>query len=75
MTVDDYFAAPARCDVETMASLWAADGDDHSAGQVDAIGPNGVRKLAALELSAAWPGHADALKGDVHGRLERAAAA
>jgi hypothetical protein len=72
--VDDYFAALARRDVETMASLWAADGDEHIAGQVDAIGPNGVRELAALEPSAAWPGHADALKGDVHGQLERAAA-
>ena len=31
-------------------------------------------KLAALEPSAAWPGHADALTGDVRGQLERAAA-
>jgi glyoxylase-like metal-dependent hydrolase (beta-lactamase superfamily II) len=34
-----------------------------------------MRKLAALDPSAAWPGHADALTGDVQGRLERAAAA
>jgi hypothetical protein len=31
--------------------------------------------FAALDPSAAWRGHADALKGDVHGQLERAAAA
>jgi glyoxylase-like metal-dependent hydrolase (beta-lactamase superfamily II) len=31
-------------------------------------------KLAALDPSAAWPGHADALTGDVRGQLERAAA-
>jgi hydroxyacylglutathione hydrolase len=34
-----------------------------------------IRKLAALEPAAAWPGHADALTGDVRGRLEHAAAA
>ena len=33
-----------------------------------------MRKLAALDPSAAWPGHADALTGDVRGQLERAAA-
>jgi len=32
-------------------------------------------KLAALNPSAAWPGHADALTGDVREQLERAAAA
>ena len=32
-------------------------------------------KLAALDPAAAWPGHADALVGDVRGQLERAAAA
>jgi glyoxylase-like metal-dependent hydrolase (beta-lactamase superfamily II) len=32
-----------------------------------------IRKLAALDPSAAWPGHADALTGDVRGQLERAA--
>jgi hypothetical protein len=30
--VVDYLAALARHDVETMASLWAADGDEHIAG-------------------------------------------
>jgi glyoxylase-like metal-dependent hydrolase (beta-lactamase superfamily II) len=33
-----------------------------------------IRKLAALEPSVAWPGHADAVTGDVRGQLERAAA-
>jgi glyoxylase-like metal-dependent hydrolase (beta-lactamase superfamily II)/predicted ester cyclase len=32
-----------------------------------------VRKLAALEPSAAWPGHADPVVGDVRAQLERAA--
>jgi glyoxylase-like metal-dependent hydrolase (beta-lactamase superfamily II) len=34
-----------------------------------------IRKLAALEPAAAWPGHADAVTGDVRGQLEHAAAA
>jgi len=34
-----------------------------------------VRKLAALGLSAAWPGHANPVTGDVRAQLERAAAA
>jgi glyoxylase-like metal-dependent hydrolase (beta-lactamase superfamily II) len=34
-----------------------------------------IRKLAALDPSAAWPGHADALTGDVRAQLERAAQA
>jgi glyoxylase-like metal-dependent hydrolase (beta-lactamase superfamily II)/predicted ester cyclase len=33
-----------------------------------------MRKLAALEPSAAWPAHADPLTGDVRAQLERAAA-
>ncbi len=32
-----------------------------------------IRKLAALNPAAAWPGHADPLTGDVRGQLERAA--
>jgi hydroxyacylglutathione hydrolase len=32
-----------------------------------------IRKLAALEPAAAWPGHANALTGDVRGQLEVAA--
>ncbi|HEX4186355.1 MAG TPA: ester cyclase [Solirubrobacteraceae bacterium] len=34
-----------------------------------------IRKLAALEPAAAWPGHANAVTGDVRSQLERAAAA
>jgi steroid delta-isomerase-like uncharacterized protein len=33
-----------------------------------------IRKLAALEPSAAWPGHADPVTGDVVSQLQRAAA-
>ena len=33
-----------------------------------------IRKLAALEPSLAWAGHADPLRGDVRAQLERAAA-
>ena len=33
-----------------------------------------IRKIAALEPSAAWPGHADPVTGDVRAQLERAAA-
>ena len=32
-----------------------------------------IRKLAALAPSAAWPGHAEPLTGDVAAQLERAA--
>jgi glyoxylase-like metal-dependent hydrolase (beta-lactamase superfamily II)/predicted ester cyclase len=34
-----------------------------------------IRKLAEMEPSAAWAGHADPVTGDVRGELERAAAA
>jgi steroid delta-isomerase-like uncharacterized protein len=34
-----------------------------------------LRKLAALDPSAAWPGHAKPITGDVAGQLEQAAAA
>ena len=33
-----------------------------------------IRKLAAMEPAAAWPGHAEPLTGDVRGQLEQAAA-
>ena len=33
-----------------------------------------IRKVAALEPSVAWPGHADPVTGDVRGQLEQAAA-
>ena len=32
-----------------------------------------IRKLAAMEPAAVWPGHADAVTGDVRQQLERAA--
>jgi glyoxylase-like metal-dependent hydrolase (beta-lactamase superfamily II)/predicted ester cyclase len=32
-----------------------------------------IRKIAALEPAAAWPGHADPVTGDVRAQLERAA--
>jgi glyoxylase-like metal-dependent hydrolase (beta-lactamase superfamily II)/predicted ester cyclase len=32
-----------------------------------------IRKIAALDLASAWPGHADPVVGDVRGQLERAA--
>jgi glyoxylase-like metal-dependent hydrolase (beta-lactamase superfamily II) len=66
--VSDYFEALARRDIEAMAALWAPDGTDHTE-QARAS----IRKLAALEPSAAWPGHGDAVTGDVRGRLEGAA--
>lgn len=34
-----------------------------------------IRRLAALDLAAAWPGHADPVTGDVRSQLEAAAAA
>ena len=30
-----------------------------------------IRKIAALEPAVAWPGHADAVTGDVRAQLER----
>ena len=32
-----------------------------------------LRRLAALEPAVAWPGHANAVSGDVRAQLERAA--
>src|SRR5215207_8694606 len=52
--VGQYFAALARRDVEAMAALWAPDGEEHIAGQVDAVGPSGVRAYFG-ELFAAFP--------------------
>jgi hydroxyacylglutathione hydrolase len=51
---NDYFAALARRDVEAMAALWAEDGEEHIAGQVDAVGPNGVREYFT-EFFGAFP--------------------
>jgi steroid delta-isomerase-like uncharacterized protein len=52
--VNEYFAALARRDVEAMAALWAPDGEEHIAGQVDAVGPEGVRAYFT-ELFTAFP--------------------
>jgi steroid delta-isomerase-like uncharacterized protein len=52
--VEDYFDALGRRDVEAMAELWAPDGDEHIAGQVDAVGPGGVREYFT-DLFAAFP--------------------
>jgi steroid delta-isomerase-like uncharacterized protein len=52
--VNDYFAALARRDVDAMAALWAPDGQEHIASQVDAVGPNGVREYFT-ELFTAFP--------------------
>jgi hydroxyacylglutathione hydrolase len=52
--VSEYFDALARRDVEAMAALWAPDGHEHIAGQVDTVGPNGVRAYFS-ELFAAFP--------------------
>ena len=52
--VKDYFDALARRDVEAMAALWAPDGQEHIASQVDAVGPNGVRAYFT-ELFDAFP--------------------
>jgi steroid delta-isomerase-like uncharacterized protein len=51
--VTEYFDALARRDVEAMAALWAPDGVDHIASQVEAVGPNGVRAYFE-ELFAAF---------------------
>jgi steroid delta-isomerase-like uncharacterized protein len=52
--VTQYFDALSRRDVEAMAALWAPDGEEHIASQVDAIGPNGVRAYFT-ELFTAFP--------------------
>ena len=51
---DKYFDALARRDVDDMAALWAPDGKDQIAGQVDAVGPEGVRAYFT-ELFGAFP--------------------
>jgi hydroxyacylglutathione hydrolase len=52
--VNEYFAALSRRDVEAMADLWAPDGEEHIASQVDAVGPSGVREYFT-ELFTAFP--------------------
>ena len=51
---DKYFAALSRRDVDAMAELWAPEGEEHIAGQVDTVGPEGVRAYFT-ELFAAFP--------------------
>jgi glyoxylase-like metal-dependent hydrolase (beta-lactamase superfamily II)/predicted ester cyclase len=63
--VDDYFAALARRDVEAMAELWAADGHDHISGQVEAVGPGGVREYFT-EFFAAFPDFALEVRSTVN---------
>ena len=50
----EYFDALSRRDVEAMAALWAPDGEEHIASQVDAVGPSGVRAYFT-ELFTAFP--------------------
>jgi len=52
--VRDYFAALARRDAGAMAGLWAPDGEEHIASQIDAVGPGGVREYFDA-LFAAFP--------------------
>jgi steroid delta-isomerase-like uncharacterized protein len=52
--VTEYFAALGRRDVEAMAALWAPDGVEHIAAQVDAVGPGGVREYFD-ELFSSFP--------------------
>jgi hydroxyacylglutathione hydrolase len=52
--VNDYFDALSRRDVETVAALWAPDGQEHIASQVDTVGPHGVREYFT-ELFTAFP--------------------
>ena len=52
--VSEYFEAIARRDAEAMAAMWAPDGVDRIAGQVEAVGPTGVREYFT-SLFAAFP--------------------
>jgi steroid delta-isomerase-like uncharacterized protein len=52
--VTEYFDALSRRDVEAMAALWAPDGQEHIASQVDTVGPHGVREYFT-ELFTAFP--------------------
>jgi glyoxylase-like metal-dependent hydrolase (beta-lactamase superfamily II) len=57
--------------------IWGRDSEPHAPFPVytydlDAARES-MRKLAALEPAAAWPGHARPVTGDVRSQLERAA--
>jgi glyoxylase-like metal-dependent hydrolase (beta-lactamase superfamily II) len=59
---------------------WGRDTEPHlplaSYNHDTAQARDSIRKIAALEPAAAWPGHAGAVAGsDVRARLERAAGA
>jgi glyoxylase-like metal-dependent hydrolase (beta-lactamase superfamily II)/ketosteroid isomerase-like protein len=49
-----YFDAIGRRDLDALAACWAGDGAEHVVGQVDAVGPAGVRAWFG-ELFAAFP--------------------
>ena len=77
---DDYFAALGGRDAVYMVDAETGCAQpparppsafNHDAEQARAS----LRKLAALDRSAAWPSHLDPLTGDVRAQLERAAAA
>ena len=57
--------------------MWGRDSDPHVPDPVYNCDTDqaraSVRKLAALDPAAAWPGHAKPLTGDVRSQLERAA--
>src|SRR5438128_4747126 len=57
--------------------IWGRDSEPHVPFPVynydTDVARESMRKLAALEPAAAWPGHANALTGDVRSQLERAA--
>ena len=62
--------------IDSETSRPAAPGPAHEAFNQDlAQARESIRKLAALDPSAAWPGHGDPLTGDVRAQLERAAEA
>jgi ketosteroid isomerase-like protein len=52
--VSTYFDALSRRDLDAMAACWAPDGEEHIAGQVDAVGPAGVRAYFG-EIFSAFP--------------------
>jgi glyoxylase-like metal-dependent hydrolase (beta-lactamase superfamily II)/predicted ester cyclase len=60
--------------IDPETSLKRPPGPPHDAFNEDTgQARESIRKLAALDPSAAWPGHADAVTGDVRAQLERAA--
>jgi hydroxyacylglutathione hydrolase len=69
LTSDAFYAI----DIET--GRWGPPRLPHPFSTQDGDAARGsLRKLAALDLAAAWPGHADPVLGDVRPQLETAAA-